>query len=1255
MFAAGAPFGVLYALLLLVLPAGTVSAADAPAAGRADAGAPTGAAASFSLSAGTVEVKVQRGKDPSRVLPAYRVPSLKDGDTLLIKPTFAAPRPDLKWVMAYAPVPKNAFDKPAVKCFAVSDNELWTKFTAVPVSGDRRPIILFLPYDPGWRTGRDTVRKAAEKDLREQWTRFRDLASALAAAQQAPTMFHAAVNALKNASRTQPVAGTNAEGFRKAAQLLGLPEPPATGSIADWRNWASSTSNRLKGKDGAKPGLLSSASSLLLPAAATVYAGAVVAVASVVSGLVSAKVTYEYTPAMALPSGAADDDASLELWVDKLPQLEGNAARTALVCSPANEAAVAGLAFEGSEPLCVGLENFTVPLKPAVLQAAACYGSIQWFLDIADGPKGLAATVDPAAGGFVIDADAIRAALGDKKVLRGTIRGKWGFDEVVSKPFPFFLANHRGWTVDLADRQRLVAGTPQVTLVAKADGPVQVKKASSKGDGPNPCRWECMQSGPAAATLTLDLSGTKPGETWVQIALDGVGTPDTLKLQAYEPAPVFADVELHAGDRYARIRGDRLQLVKSVTIGGVEFAGPVLEEDPPQLYVQRPEPVSDEWGGKTLPLVVALTDGRSLQPPAIVVRPARPRVEVEQVEIPKADGLPVSTGATPATLPNAMVSLQMRAVYPYAFGTGLTLELIPDEVPPPPQPTLRIGAANGLAVAAETLSATFKVTDVLGKRPAGRILMRLADTRAGTGDWQPLLHALALPVIERVAVLPQGRCRLFGTSLESILSLAVAEAGPFAAPELAGSGAAGTRWRQFPLNVGAADTLFLQVQDLAGTLRVSPQKQTPQTWSLGADDRARMLKADGVSVLLRAADTRWVTRVWLEDGAKKTFPAASVVVAEGGLRVTLNLSGASAGPAALRIEREGLDVPDSIEGFLLYELLPALGTIELRAGEREAQVTGERLHLIRTLAVGGRVFTPGTLSEDRTRLALTSAEPVPAEWNGKPLELHAELTDGRALDDRRTVVVLPIRPAVNLVELRSAEPADLPFKLDREKVISDKASLTLKLAPATNYVFRTPLLQVRGIAPAGAGEIGKIPCRVGPDSTVAGPFPVAGLWGRVEFRVVDGDAGDGAWMPLPRQILRVPSIEKVARSAAGAFSLAGGDLDLVTGAAAKEGDAPAALAEGVQLVEGKQSLALPALPYTVSEDRKRCTLFLALLDSKTPLEATLPFEEPAPPAPPPPAAAPAPAPAPVAPAAAPAPAAPAQGPAPAPAPAEPPK
>ncbi|MBB5710937.1 hypothetical protein [Sphingomonas xinjiangensis] len=327
------------------------------------------------------------------------------------------------------------------------------------------------------------------------------------------------------------------------------------------------------------------------------------------------------------------------------------------------------------------------------------------------------------------------------------------------------------------------------------------------------------------------------------------------------------------------------------------------------------------------------------------------------------------------------------------------------------------------------------------------------------------------------------------------------------------------------------------------------QFPTGEAWKTGADATSLVTGRDNKLILTGSAPS-CVSSVTMRVGDGTPQPVAYTTAGDKGLALTLPLKDARSGDVTLEIRQIGQAEPAAVT-LRAYRQASKVSELTVHAGDRAAQLTGQRLDQVAAIQLGGLSLKPDGLTRDGDidRLQLVGeGEPL------KPGDLTARvsLSDGRTLS--LPVTVRAPRIGITLLD-KSVQAKDAAARqrltAPADTLLPDSARLIFSVRASGGSLSRNDALEIAG--PSGQ------PLRLvagpnlqlqGQDVLVATLDPAAlgpSGFGALRVRLVrDGEVSD--WQPLTT-LARLPKVDGV-ECKREACTLSGESLFLIESIAA---------------------------------------------------------------------------------------------------------
>jgi hypothetical protein len=463
-----------------------------------------------------------------------------------------------------------------------------------------------------------------------------------------------------------------------------------------------------------------------------------------------------------LPTLTVRNDETMSLLLNAAPSFQKP--KSVMVAAlPAVEADIPPqLRNLAKGPICAAVPGAVLPVEGAPLVFSTQFAhTVQVRLTAASGEV-LEVAASPRAdkGGYVLGAENLPAAF--TGTVRARIHGQWGFAPFDGPDFTLQRPGGDGWKAGEGTDGLIVGRDNEVMLEGSAPACVE-DVTLRQGGAATPVKWTVREGNRIAVTVPLER--TRPGEMRLEVRYQGVKDPAAVTLTARAEASRLDGLELHAGDTQGVLTGQRLDQVRAVMVGEVEFRPDGLTREG---AVDRLRLVAQGTGrapaeGAPAKATVKLEDGRSL-PLQARIAPPRPQVSLLNRTVnpaPVAKGArTLDLGAAGDLLPDTgEIVFSVKAGPGARFVAADVIEIASAEG----EAVTRLSAGKGLTLeSAEVLVARLKGADI-PPGTFGPLRFRLVhgDT---AGDWQPFATLARLPGIEDVAC-TDAECTVTARSL----------------------------------------------------------------------------------------------------------------------------------------------------------------------------------------------------------------------------------------------------------------------------------------------------------------------------------------------------------------------------------------------------------------------------------------------------------------------------------------------------------
>lgn len=467
------------------------------------------------------------------------------------------------------------------------------------------------------------------------------------------------------------------------------------------------------------------------------YVGAIVDTARILSSLHTAH--FQYIPALALPT---DDTLNLRLNVP--PSFRDPKSVVVVALPPVGPPKMPLLhPVNPDQKQCAQKPGlvFGAEGAPMVFGTAIAH-DLFIHIDTTRGAFDFPVKADPAKGGLVPTKGIPALPNGE---LTAVLHGKWGFDDWTGPQFHLYAAASQKWMVAEDDESALVVGRDDTLHIEGDDSTLCVSSIDLAGSKALPLKWKSAKQD--MLEVAMPMKDAKPGEVRLEIHQYGVAHPDTLKVNAYSEAASLDGLTFSVGDRFAVLKGTRLDEVAHAELKGILFTPAKLArvQDLDQLTMDTNAPTDKLDPGDRYSAKVTLRDGRELKVPVKVDLP-RPQVAL------LSKGMQGDGAATPT--PVGFASADDLPI------TGKLVFFLKSQVPQrfPRNQNVEIAAADGsfhtvlslsngglMLEDSRTALGVLEPMAKFGFSAFGPIRARAVSSDGVPGDWIPLGTLVRLP------------------------------------------------------------------------------------------------------------------------------------------------------------------------------------------------------------------------------------------------------------------------------------------------------------------------------------------------------------------------------------------------------------------------------------------------------------------------------------------------------------------------------
>jgi hypothetical protein len=492
------------------------------------------------------------------------------------------------------------------------------------------------------------------------------------------------------------------------------------------------------------------------------YVGAVIDIARLMDSFHTAQ--YQYIPALA----TADGD-HLNLLLNTAPSFH-NPLSVIVVALPAVEAPRPPplQLVDPKEVFCAQRPDLILPIDGAPLVFSTGYAR-NMVLRL-QGKSGVIldapVKADAEKGGLVVDTTGLDvASLGP--TLKGVLHGDWGFTPFDGPEFRLEATTQAGWKLVADDQQALVVGRDDVIRL-QGDGAACVEGVTLKPASGDPLTVEWKRAEPGELSVTLPLKAVDPGEVTLLVKQYGAKDVDAVPMKVFAQAGRLDEFEVHAGDPSGLLKGNRLDEVASLSLGGVAFTPGVLVSAggaDELTLAAAPADIDKFKAGQTKTAKVAFKDGRTVIL-KVKIGPPRPQVALvdKSVQPEAADTLhPIRLTDKEEAPQNAQLTFSLRAQSPAKFSGREQVQVATSDG----GASTTLTSTNGLTFEDTQIAvATLNPAKALGASGYGALRYRIVEDGV-PGDWQPLATLVRLPTLKslKCPASMEQPCELSGSAL----------------------------------------------------------------------------------------------------------------------------------------------------------------------------------------------------------------------------------------------------------------------------------------------------------------------------------------------------------------------------------------------------------------------------------------------------------------------------------------------------------
>jgi hypothetical protein len=379
----------------------------------------------------------------------------------------------------------------------------------------------------------------------------------------------------------------------------------------------------------------------------------------------------------------------------------------------------------------------------------------------------LPAKADPVRGGLVVETQDLQGADVEGEVT-GVLRGTWGFHSFDGSHYRLRTARAGQWIVASKDASALIVGRED-TLHLQSPGACCVSEVTVKDEQGTTMEAEWKASKPDELEVKVGLQHAGAGSLTMVIKDFGLRDADEIPLHTYAEAARLDSFSIHGGDADGMMKGTRLDQVKSLELGGLQFKPALLTRANQQdeLRLTALDAATKLHSGDSGVAQITLKDGRTLNLKTEVEAP-RPKVIVltKSVQLdPETSATVVHLGSTEELPQEGRLNFSLKAQVPEIFSPTENIEVATADESF--HVSLSFKDGNLTLQDSRTVFAVLDPMKLLGPSAFGPLKFRPVTADGIEGDWQPLVNVVRVPKLKgfRCVSAPETQCTVSGDNL----------------------------------------------------------------------------------------------------------------------------------------------------------------------------------------------------------------------------------------------------------------------------------------------------------------------------------------------------------------------------------------------------------------------------------------------------------------------------------------------------------
>lgn len=492
------------------------------------------------------------------------------------------------------------------------------------------------------------------------------------------------------------------------------------------------------------------------------YVGAVVDLVRILGTTHTAQ--YQYIPALALPK-----QNELNLRLNNPPSFRNPKSVIVIGLPPVRTSPPPPLrAVDPAQVLCAGKPSLVLPADgaPLVFATELAHDLVLHVETKSGSAIDLPAKPDPLRGGFTVDTHPLESADLDGEIV-GTLRGHWGFHDFDGPHYKLRTSRPAQWIVASKDASALIVGRED-TLHLQSQDACCVSEVSLKDEQGKILSTEWKSPKPDELEVKVPLQKAGAGWVTMQIKKFGLREVDEIPLHTYAEAARLDSFGIHAGDTDGLLKGTRLDQVASLELNGLEFEPDSLtranQQDELKLTTTNAAAKTKLHSGDSVLAHVTLKDGRLLDLKS-EVDAQRPAVSIltKSIQLDPSSPPAVRLGSQEELPQDGRLNFFLKTQVPETFPASEKIEVsTADESF---RVLLSFKDGNLTMQDTKTVLAELDPMKLLGPSAFGPLKIRPVSADGISGDWQPLVNLVRIPLLRAVHCVPDKQCTLSGDKL----------------------------------------------------------------------------------------------------------------------------------------------------------------------------------------------------------------------------------------------------------------------------------------------------------------------------------------------------------------------------------------------------------------------------------------------------------------------------------------------------------